>query len=517
MTGPAADKYDLTALLGRGPHGEIWRAHRLDTGEELAVKLLHDRYARDRDVLDAMNAERHTLIACPHPAFVPVRELVFDDQIALVTELIHGRDLDRRGPLPPEVVLIIAGAVADALAAAHTQDVVHCDIKPANLLLTAVAKEVRITDSGLAYLLRGHRAGAGRFADYRYAAPEIIRGTSPAPATDVYGLGLVLFEILTGETFVDADESPGERLRNLRDLRLGYRASVARDIAHDCLAVDPADRPTAAELAAWIRQLRRSFGDEPRRGRSDADSPASAVRIRPVDDDVVVPATPFPPAAARPRTRRRRADIARRPGRRATVVLTGRWRPSRRLLVLVVAVLIGLPTAVVLNGLLTSGGGQPVTGDIAEPPGIEPIPEASLMEPPTAATRAGAAAFVRYWFDALNYAAETGDPEPLQASSSPACKACGAAMAMIRTAYNNGGYLDGGQYELHSVVVNGSFTVQRPTFDVVFDRSARLAMTGNGRLVSVLPGATSARCQVLLERTADGWRVLEGLSDKPIA
>src|SRR4029450_7598113 len=112
----------------------------------------------------------------------------------------------------------------------------------------------------------------------------------------------------------------------------------------------------------------------------------------------------------------------------------------------------------------------------------------------------GAAAFVRYWFDALNYAAATGDSVPLQAVSSPACKTCTAVMATISAAYDNDGYLDGGQYTLRSVVIDGVFTVQRPTVGVVFDRSARSAIGGNGRLVGVLPGTTSAKFQVLLER-----------------
>jgi Family of unknown function (DUF6318) len=145
------------------------------------------------------------------------------------------------------------------------------------------------------------------------------------------------------------------------------------------------------------------------------------------------------------------------------------------------------------------------------------IPEASVLPVPSAATAEGAAAFVRSWFDLLNRATATGDTLPLDAVSTPDCRPCKAVVRAVRSAYDGGNSLYGGEYTVRSTVTDSFFTLARPVVSVVFDRSARSVVGPDGHLIGSVPGVTFAKCQVLLRRADGGWRVAEALSDVAIA
>jgi hypothetical protein len=383
-------------------------------------------------------------------------------------------------------------------------------------LLTNGSGEVRITDGRVARLVRGHRAGTVRFANARYAAPEVILGHPPVPATDVYNLGLLLYELLADEPFVDGDDATAILLQHVRGrpVVLPEPVEAAQDILAACLAVDPAARLPADELVEALRSLRHRPPDAPpapshpaHHGSRPPSWPEGPVVAGPaVDDNADLPSGSVS-----------RAPVVAVP-RPATAGRVRRWSVTRGLMVLlVVGIVVGGGAALVLK-VGPVARRVPHAGTARDPASTgEATPEAAVLPPPSAATAAGATDFVRYWFDALNRATATGDTRPLEAISTPDCGPCKAVVAAVRSAHDGGDAVRGGQYTVRSLVADGFFTPARPLVGVVFDRGARSLIGPDGRLIGSVPAATFARCQVLLRRTDDGWRVAEVLSDVPIA
>lgn len=481
-----AGRYRLDAAVGRGPHGVVWRAQNVGTRQTLAVKVLHSDFADDPFVVDRITRESTVLTAFLHPAYVRFREVHAKvGEVALVMELVEGVDVRRTiavsGPLTPTAAVEIAAACAEMIAAGHRAGVVHCDIKPSNIIVMDGTGQPRITDCRLARLVRGHRAEEDQFADPRYAAPEVVLGGPPTPATDVFGLGLVLYEMVTGVPRVSGDASV--------DSQRPFATSAGkqlRDVIEACLVADPALRPTAEAMAADLRDLTL---------RHPAIAPA---QVAPNKRAVVAFREP-----------------ALRPGP------TG-GRRRRLATVSVAAAIAGLAAAAAIAGGLPwaptdqarhsdrpSDGGRP-SGSSA---GAEPrLPDMANEQ-----SSDGAVAFATYWFDTLEYAGTTGDTRPLAAASSPACAECEAAIRSLRDAHPDGGTTRGGDYTVRSVHIDSFFDIRRPVLRVVYDRTPRTTIDADGQVVAVLPGVTFASCQLILEPDGARWRVLENQSSIPVA
>ncbi|GAA4055600.1 protein kinase domain-containing protein [Streptomyces shaanxiensis] len=309
VQGLLADRYQLQELLGRGAMGEVWRASDQVLGRPVAVKLLRAEEAADAE---RFRLEAQTAARLNHPNVVGMYDFgSHHDQLYLVMELVDGWSLAQerslRGALPPAEAVAIAAQAAAGLAAAHQQGVIHRDIKPANLMLAA-DRTVKIADFGIA-----------RFADDAastltvtgkilgtadYLAPERALGRSAQPASDLYSLGCVLYELLTGrppftgatsltvvKQHVSATPPPPIRLRP------EIPQPLSDHVLH-LLAKDPADRPTAEQAADWLATPQGTPG------------PAVA------DGTAAMPAVLTPPAP-RPRTHETRtAAHSRPPGRR---------------------------------------------------------------------------------------------------------------------------------------------------------------------------------------------------------
>ncbi|MEU6220800.1 protein kinase [Streptomyces sp. NPDC047022] len=263
VQGLLADRYELQELLGRGAMGEVWRACDQLLGRPVAVKMLHAEEAEDaeRFRLEAQIAARLN-----HPNVVGMYDFgTHHDQPHLVMELVDGWNLAQerslRGALAPAEAAAITAQAAAGLCAAHQQGVVHRDVKPANVMLTT-DRTVKITDFGIARFAEeaaSSLTATGKIigtADY--LAPERALGRPAQPASDVYSLGCVLYELLTGrppfsgatslavvQQHVSATPAPPDRLSP--DI-----PQPLSDYVLHMLAKDPAHRPTAEQAATWL-------------------------------------------------------------------------------------------------------------------------------------------------------------------------------------------------------------------------------------------------------------------------
>ena len=249
--------------------GEVWRAIDVVLDRPVAVKLLRPEYAQHHETLARFRAEARHAAALSHPAIAQVYD--YGDSADghppfLVMELVDGPPLTRllaAGPLDPVVVLDIVTQVAAGLAAAHAAGVLHRDIKPGNLLVGA-GGQVKITDFGISYAAGSApltRTGTV-IGTPGYLAPERLSGAGAGPSGDVYSLGMVAYECLSGRlpfTGTAVEIALAHQHQPLPPLP----ASVPGDVAHlvtSMTAKDPALRPSgAAEVADRAAALRDSL------------------------------------------------------------------------------------------------------------------------------------------------------------------------------------------------------------------------------------------------------------------
>jgi serine/threonine protein kinase len=270
VTRKIGSRYTVTKVIGRGTSGTVWEG----TGPygPVAVKLLRDDLAADQTLIARFVQERTVLMSLTHPNVVAVRDLVVDGtDLALVMDLVRGSDLrarlDARRALRPAEAAAVAADIAAGLAAAHARGVVHRDVKPENVLLDAETGVARLTDFGIARLVDGpRRTRATRIVGTPdYLAPEVIEGCPPGPPVDVYALGTVLFELLTGWTPFGGGH-PGAVLRRhvtetAPDIP-GMPEALA-ELLDSCLSKAPAARLSAAEVTSRLRVLGPALGGLP--------------------------------------------------------------------------------------------------------------------------------------------------------------------------------------------------------------------------------------------------------------
>ena len=247
-------RYELTALLGRGAATEVHEAYDHTLGRTVAVKLFAahlDPAGRHR-----FDHEARALARLSHPGLVAIFDIgTVADRPYLVMQLIDGESLASRllsGPLPPADVAPMGALLADALAHAHGRGVVHRDVKPSNILL-GVDDRPYLTDFGIALLTGTSRLTSTNeiIGTPAYLAPEQILGAEVGPPADVYALGLVLLECVTGEMEYAGGtrlEAALARLHRPPHIPATLPPEIA-DVLRAMTAAEPADRPTAAECA----------------------------------------------------------------------------------------------------------------------------------------------------------------------------------------------------------------------------------------------------------------------------
>jgi hypothetical protein len=255
-----AERYRIVALLGKGGMGEVYRAEDLRLTQTVALKFLPDAMTRDEGARARFHQEVRLAREIAHPNICRVFDIgEVDGRLFLSMEYVDGEDLSsllrRIGQLPQSKGLDIARQMCAGLAAAHEHGVLHRDLKPGNIMLDGRGR-VRITDFGLAALgenLAGEELRAGTPA---YMAPEQLAGTEVTARSDIYSLGLVLYELFTGKKAFEAATLP--ELMRLREHSTPTSISaIVRDIDPlverviiRCLEKDPAKRPATALLVA---------------------------------------------------------------------------------------------------------------------------------------------------------------------------------------------------------------------------------------------------------------------------
>jgi serine/threonine-protein kinase len=254
------ERYRIVGLLGRGGMGEVYRADDVKLGQAVALKFLPESLAADADRRDRFYNEVRTARQVTHPAVCRVHDIgEVDGQLFLSMEYVDGEDLGsllrRIGRLPPDKALEIARQVCAGLAAAHDRGVLHRDLKPDNVMIDGRG-HARITDFGLAGLAAAIEGADVRSGTPAYMAPEQLAGREVTTRSDVYALGLVLYELFTGRrafsgrTLLELkrqhlEETPASPSTIVDGLDPAIEAVLLR-----CLEKDPADRPSSALAVA---------------------------------------------------------------------------------------------------------------------------------------------------------------------------------------------------------------------------------------------------------------------------
>lgn len=251
---PQIPGFEILRLLGRGGQADVWLAHqRKPLNRRVAIKIFSARDAAD-DVVRRFQAEREALSRLPSFGFCPIYEagVSADGRPYLVLEYVGGPNLLAAASSPeasPILMLSLLEQVARALAVAHRMGIVHLDLKPGNILISAwpdMACEPRIIDFGLA------RDAGSRMPAYGtpgYAAPELVSGAVASPLSDIFSLGCIITAVLDACPVLNESRS----------------ATDLRRLAESCCAGDPAARPQSAEQVAQRIQLLRVPPVRPRR------------------------------------------------------------------------------------------------------------------------------------------------------------------------------------------------------------------------------------------------------------
>jgi TolB-like protein len=307
-----AGRYTLLAKIGRGGMGTVYRARDTLVGDVVALKMLEVEEGQGRELLERFRREVRLARRISHPHVARTHDLgEHAGHLFLTMEYVQGEDLQtllgRERPLEPARAARIALAVSEGLAAAHAAGVVHRDLKPANVLLETEGRVV-LTDFGIARAMAGEAASRtqGMLGTPMYMAPEQLEGTEVDARADLYAVGLLLYEMLTGEPPFTGESPMAVAFARLRQPppdprgRPGVPDALA-EVVRRCLARDPDERPAGAqEVATALQDWLVSVGEPVKVASARTFTPGAGVTVsRPVTPSM--PGSMSTPSIAVPR------------------------------------------------------------------------------------------------------------------------------------------------------------------------------------------------------------------------
>src|ERR687889_2103529 len=216
------DRYDVGRGLGSGGMGEVFLARDRVLGRDVALKVLRRQYAGDSEFAERFLREARSAASLSHPNIVQVydRGETEDGTSYIAMEYVPGgtlkEQIERRGPFGASETAAVGAQITDAIGAAHERGVIHRDIKPQNVLVTA-SGDLKVTDFGIARAASAVTSSASStvFGTVAYISPEQAMGEPVGPASDLYSLGVVLYEMLTGELPYTADTPLGIAMKHV--------------------------------------------------------------------------------------------------------------------------------------------------------------------------------------------------------------------------------------------------------------------------------------------------------------
>ncbi len=297
-----AGRYRLINPIGEGGMATLWRAMDEQLEREVAVKILRPQFGADPGFSARFRNEARSAGSLNNPNVVQIYDFGTDaeggDQY-IVMQLVDGKDLSavlrEQGALPVDQAVAIGASVADALAAAHQVGLIHRDVKPANILITASGRTL-VTDFGISRAITDASTTmtGTTIGSVHYFSPEQAAGEELGPPSDIYALGIVMYEMLTGRRPFEGDSAAGVALKRLNEppppLSTGIRPIPAalEDVVMRALARDPAQRyATAAEFATALR----TWAD----GESTVVTPVVVPVVPPPVEPVAPVPVPLPP------------------------------------------------------------------------------------------------------------------------------------------------------------------------------------------------------------------------------
>ena len=349
-------RYTLTERIAAGGMGEVWAAIDTVLGRAVAIKVLHPALSQESSFAERFRAEARHTASLHHPSIATVFDYGEDDGTAyLVMELVVGQPLSQiiadRAPLSAQETASLLVQAASALDAAHQGGVVHRDIKPANILITSDGT-AKLTDFGIARAIdaapltqTGQVLGTAQ-----YLSPEQALGRSATASSDIYSLGVVGYEMLTGKRPFDSGTAVATALAHVNQAPPPLPATIpsgVRDVIGAALAKDPADRPaSAAAMAAALGLPGAALGPDagPATAAFTATTPTPTTPV-----GLVEPAsTQVMPALTRAMPTQ--TPLTQPPDR-------SRWRPRRRPAWLLTAIVAAVALGVLVVFALSGGNG----------------------------------------------------------------------------------------------------------------------------------------------------------------